>query len=94
MKFSNFEVTDAIVTDIFVLIHAEVDIEKGFFFFKKKERIKVYKDLFFWRYADNGRYTPYTIVEGLYSAWKASRNLPSEYDVVNYMKEKKKEQMP
>jgi len=93
MKFSNFEVTDAIECDDDITIYAKVDMEIGFWFFKKKERIRLYKDSHFWKYLDNGEYTPSTDIENTYSGWKARNFLTSDCDVVKYIK-KKRERMP
>lgn len=80
MKFSNFKMIKEPVDwkDSSPVI-AEVDVEKGFWPFKKSiERVKVFKDTVYWQFMDTGKYTPGNKVETLASAYKAKQILKEE----------------
>jgi len=60
MKYSNFKYLDRIDG----VVYAEVDVEWGFFFKKKKTYI-VYKVYECWQWLDSGQYTPGNVIEAL-----------------------------
>ena len=73
MKFSNFKLVETKGTNpLDWMFFAEVDVETGALFWKKKQRKKVARQYCgYWFFIDNGKYTPGFDVEHLAAAWQA-----------------------
>lgn len=73
MRLSNLKLERIEGTDpsnkVFV---ASVDVESGFLFWKRKERRLIRKKFIgFWRFCDNGEFTPEFQAECLAESWAA-----------------------
>ena len=74
MKLFNFKITEKKGNPLKETIYAEVDIETGILWWKKKERKRIFKKplSLFWRFEDTGRYTPRSQAENLATAYEAT----------------------
>ena len=72
MKLSNFVLTKTEGFDTNRVFFAEVDVETGMWFWKKKERRAIRrKYALHWHFVDNGKFTPNWQAENLARAWEA-----------------------
>lgn len=72
MKFSNFELLETKGTSpLDWRFFAEVDVETGFLFWKKKQREKIAREYAgYWFFMDSGKSTPGFQVEVLAKVWR------------------------
>lgn len=66
MEISNFEFIKVLKDDLgHEKYLAEIDVTTGFLFWKKTERVKIFRDLSAWRFLDTGELTPGFVVENM-----------------------------
>lgn len=76
VKFDNFKIVRKSQSGLLATVNATY--RTGFLWLTKcTEQVKVFKPVRseFWRFMDNGKYTPITSMENLYIKWKFEKSM-------------------